>query len=108
MEIAENLKKFLESGDDWERRPTSVKGVSIVRLPPTKSRPAALAVDINPIGSKGLPMKKKGVMVMNSEEIIAFREVFGSEKVLALMQALNELAPERRPARGEKDEVIMI
>jgi len=46
MELTESLKEFIDEGQDWERKNTSVKGVSIIRLPQYKNRPASLAIDI--------------------------------------------------------------
>lgn len=69
MELTETLRKFIEEGGDWERKQTTVAGVSIIRLPAMKNRPASLAIDINPVGENGLPMKKKGIMVMNATEL---------------------------------------
>ena len=69
MELVTTLRTFIEEGQDWERKQTSVKGVSIIRLPATKNRAPSLAIDINPIGDNGLPMKKKGIMIMNAAEI---------------------------------------
>ncbi len=45
MELTQTLKAFIEEGQDWERKNTSVKGVSIIRLPATKNRAASLAID---------------------------------------------------------------
>ena len=59
MELSESLKEFIKDGQDWERRNTSVKGVAIIRRPHDKNRAASLAIDINPVGENGLPMKKK-------------------------------------------------
>lgn len=53
---------------------TSIRGVTILKLPQTKSRPASLAIEINPLTDKGTPMKKKGVMIMGQAELNAFRE----------------------------------
>jgi hypothetical protein len=105
MELAATLKTFIEEGQDWERKHTSVKGVSIIRLPATKNRAPSLAIDINPIGDNGLPMKKKGIMIMNAAEIAAFRAAFNNEKVDGLIAALEEVLPERKssgkPAKAD-------
>lgn len=98
MEITEQLRTFIEEGQDWERKPTSVSGVTIIRLPKTKTRPASLAIEFNPVNEQGLPMKKKGIMIMNAAELAAFRAAFGNEKVDSLMKALEEVLPERRVA----------
>jgi hypothetical protein len=109
MELTQTLKAFIEEGKDWERKNTSVKGVSIIRLPATKNRAASLAIDINPIGENGLPMKKKGVMIMNAAELAAFRAAFTNEKVDGLIAALEEVLPERKTAgKSSKMDVLQI
>jgi len=86
-----------------------VKGVSIIRLPATKNRPASIAIDFNPIGDTGLPMKKKGVMIMNANELAGFRAIFTNEKVDSLMKALEEVLPERKVAtKPAKSDVVQI
>lgn len=109
MELAETLRTFIEEGADWERKQTSVKGVSLIRLPATKNRAASLAIDINPLGPNGLPMKKKGIMIMNSAEVAAFRAAFNNEKVDSLITALEEVLPERKTAgTPAKSDVLQI
>jgi len=109
MELTDTLRAFIEEGQDWERKPTTVKGVSIIRLPATRNRPASLAIDFNPIGDTGLPMKKKGVMIMNGNELAAFRAIFTNEKVDGLMKALEEVLPDRKVAtKSAKSDVVQI
>src|SRR5271169_5841215 len=109
MQLKDTLKTFIEEGADWERKHTSVKGVSIIRLPATKSRAASLAIDINPIGENGLPMKKKGIMIMNFAELAAFRDTFTNEKIDSLMHALEEVLPERKSSgKLSKADVVQI
>jgi hypothetical protein len=109
MELTETLKAFIEEGQDWERKLTSIRGVSIIRLPATKNRAPSLAIDINPIGDNGLPMKKKGIMIMNAAEVAAFRAAFNNEKIDSLISALEEVLPERKTgAKPAKAEVLQI
>jgi hypothetical protein len=88
MQLTDTLRNFLENGEDWERKMTSIKGVTILKLPQTKSRSASLAIEINPLTEKGTPMKKKGVMIMSSGELNAFREIFTNEKVDVLITTI--------------------
>jgi hypothetical protein len=109
MELTDTLRVFIEEGKDWERKQTTVKGVSIIRLPATKNRAASLAIDINPIGENGLPMKKKGIMIMNAAELAAFRMIFTNEKIDSLVKALEEVLPERRvSSKSAKPDVVQI
>ena len=108
MELAESLKEFIEDGQDWERKNTSVKGVSIIRLPPYKNRPASLAIDINPVGENGLPMKKKGVMIMSASELQAFREIFKNEKLDNLVKTLEDVTCKKPAGKPVKADVVQI
>ena len=108
MELAESLKEFVESGQDWERKNTSVKGVSIIRLPQYKNRAASLAIDINPIGENGLPMKKKGIMIMNAAELHAFREAFKNEKLDNLINVLEDVTGRKTTGKPVKADVVQL
>lgn len=108
MELSESLKQFVEEGQDWERKNTSVKGVSIIRLPQYKNRPASLAIDINPVGENGLPMKKKGIMIMSSTELQAFREAFKNEKLDNLMKTLEDVTGKKPAGKPAKPDVVQL
>jgi hypothetical protein len=108
MELAESLKEFIEEGQDWERKNTSVTGVSIIRLPQYKNRAASLAIDINPIGENGLPMKKKGIMIMNAAELHAFREAFKNEKLDNLIKVLEDVTGRKSTGKPVKADVVQL
>ncbi|HON81060.1 MAG TPA: hypothetical protein PLN56_04585 [Methanoregulaceae archaeon] len=108
MELIETLKTFLENGEDWERKVTSIQGVTILKLPQTKSRPASLAVEINPLTGKGTPMKKKGVMIMGSEELEAFRNIFNNQKMDVLITSIEAITPARKTTKGEKEDILQV
>ncbi|OPY36492.1 MAG: hypothetical protein A4E35_02032 [Methanoregula sp. PtaU1.Bin051] len=109
MELTEQLRTFIDEGKDWERKATSVKGVTIIRLPKTKNRAASLAIDFNPVNEHGVPMKKKGIMIMNTAELAAFRAAFNNEKVDVLLKALEEVLPERKAAAAQaKPDILQL
>ena len=109
MELTEKLRTFIEEGHDWERKATSVKGVTIIRLPKTKNRAPSLAIDFNPVNEHGVPMKKKGIMIMNTAELAAFRAAFNNEKADVLLKALEEVLPERKTAAAQaKPDVLQL
>ena len=108
MELSESLKEFIKDGQDWERRNTSVKGVAIIRLPQNKSRAASLAIDINPVGENGLPMKKKGIMIMNTAELHAFRETFKNEKLDNLISILEDVSGRKPAGKSVKADVVQL
>ena len=93
MNVTETLATFLEEGKDWERKATSLRGVSILRMPRTASRPPTLAMEINPLDERGTPMKRKGIMIRSPQELEALRNVLGDPKVANLMGALASVVP---------------
>jgi len=52
MPIEDKLVGFLESGD-WARRPTNIPGVFLLKLPSSRTRQAAIAIEINPVNATG-------------------------------------------------------
>ena len=109
MELTETLKAFIEEGGDWERKRPRLPEYRSLRLPATKNRQASLAIDVNPLGENGLPMKKKGIMIMNAAEPAAFRAVFNNEKTDSLVKALEEVLPERKmAAKSKKADVVQL
>lgn len=108
MELIDTLRAFLETGEDWERKLTSIPGVTILKLPQTKSRPASLAIEVNPLNEKGTPMKKKGVMIMGAADLTAFRGIFTNEKVAVLVSTIESIAPARKGAKPGEEEVLQV
>jgi len=108
MEITESLRTFLEHGDDWERKNTSVPGVYLIKLPRTRTRPASLALELNPIGEGGLPIKRKGIMIMNTHEHEAFRHLFENPKIGTVLAAIEELFPDRKAQGRPADDIVEI
>ena len=93
MNVTETLATFLDEGKDWERKSTSLRGVSILRMPRTATRPPTLAMEINPLDERGMPMKRKGRMIRTPQELEALRNVLGDPKVANLMGALASVVP---------------
>ncbi|KUO43385.1 MAG: hypothetical protein APU95_05915 [Hadesarchaea archaeon YNP_N21] len=67
--LSQTLKEFLEKGKDWERKATSVQGIFLLKLPPYRSSPSQLVVEINPIDASGNPTKKRGLILRNPIEL---------------------------------------
>lgn len=106
MNVTETLETFLEEGKDWERKATSLRGVSILRMPRTTTRPPTLAIEINPLDERGTPMKRKGIMIRSPKELEALRAVLEDPKVVNLMGALASVVP-AVPAAGKENTGII-
>jgi hypothetical protein len=108
MNVKETLENFLEEGKDWERRPTSLRGISILRMPRTTTRPPTLALEINPVDEKGSPMKRKGIMIRSPRELEALRNALSDPKVANLMGTLAAVVPPVPVGGKENSGVIEI
>ncbi|MGB6527075.1 MAG: hypothetical protein WBF33_03110, partial [Candidatus Nitrosopolaris sp.] len=63
MAIEERLSGFLKDAKAWERRTTNIPGVFLMKLPSSRTRQAAIAIEINPVDSAGSATKKRGIVV---------------------------------------------
>ncbi|MEM3421101.1 MAG: hypothetical protein QXT02_02600 [Candidatus Hadarchaeum sp.] len=108
--LTESLRVFLEKGSDWERKPTTLPGVFIVKLPPYGKSPTRLVVEINPIDSSGKPSRRRGFIIRNSQEFIKIREMFTDDKLADLLRGIDEVNPQgpERPKPKPAEEVIEI
>ncbi|MFX1316480.1 MAG: hypothetical protein ACFE9T_11490 [Promethearchaeota archaeon] len=103
--IQNQLKEHLKSGEDWEKMETPIKGVSVVKVPATKTRPALLFLEINPLKEDGSPMKRKGLFVGSKEMLIKFSEALNDDKTFQLIQELEQINPKETKSNSKKLEM---
>jgi hypothetical protein len=93
-DIEAQLREHLKNGEDWEKMETPVEGVNVVKVPATKTRPALLFLEINPIKEDGKPLKRKGLFVGSKEILIKFSEALNDDKTYQLIGELEKVNPE--------------
>ena len=93
--IREQLKQHLENGEDWEKMDTPIQGVSIVKVPKTKTRKAMLYLEINPLNDKGKPVKKRGVFINSKKMLLGFTEALNNEKSFLLITIIDRINRKR-------------
>ncbi len=103
----EKLSDFLRTGNDWEKMRTSIPGVFIQKLPPYRSAPSRLAVEINPVNASGNPTKKRGLLIRFTDEYEAFKEILLDEKLPKLLDMLDAINPDMGRRSGRKEEDII-
>ena len=92
-DIQQQLKDHLSKGSDWEKMETPVPGVFVVKVPATKTRPALLFLEVNPLTDNGKPMKRKGLFVGSKEMLVKFSEALSDDKVYQLIGELEQVNP---------------
>jgi len=90
--INDALRDFLRDGEDWDRKRTSIPGVSVTKVPATKNRGAYLAVEVNPVDSTGNPVKRKGMMLNSISEIESLIGILSHEGTKTLISATMDVS----------------
>jgi len=103
----EKLTDFLKTGKEWTRMLTSVPGVFVLKLPPYKSSPTRLVVELNPVGETGRPKKRRGLILRSSSELEDFKELFQYEKLSKLLGILDSVNPGVEAVRRKKGEEVI-
>ncbi|UCC18874.1 MAG: hypothetical protein JSV62_12300 [Promethearchaeota archaeon] len=101
-DIQSQLKDHLKNGKDWEKMETPIPGVFVVKVPETKTRPALLFLEINPLKSDGKPLKRKGLFIGSKEMYLAFKEALDEDSIFTLIQNVEAVNPEVKGAGATK------
>ena len=103
----EKLADFLKTGKDWSRIRTSVPSVFVVKLPPYKSSPARLVVELNPVDEAGTPKKRRGLILRSTDELEDFKELFSDEKLPKLLSMIDSVNPKVEVGKRRKEEGVI-
>jgi len=101
----ERLGEFLRTGNDWEKLKTSIPGVFVQKLPPYRSSPNRLAIEVNPVDASGNPTKKRGLLIRFPDEYDSFKEILNDDKFPKLLEMLDSVNPgtQRRTRKLDED-----
>jgi len=99
--ILEGLKRFLEGAKDWERMPTTVPGIFLLKLPKYRRVPPRVVVELNPVDEYGRPTKRRGVVIRSYEELKRYRELINNERLDRLLKAVDKVNPSVGREEGE-------
>jgi hypothetical protein len=98
MAVEERLASFLRDARDWERRATNIPGVFLLKLPSSRTRQAAIAIEINPVDSAGSATKKRGIVVRSTSELDEFNRILANQKLVELARKVDEVNPKQNEA----------
>jgi hypothetical protein len=100
MPVEDKLSDFLSRSRDWERRPTNVPGIFLLKLPSSKSRQASIAIEINPVDATGAPTKKRGIVIRSASELDQFSNILADQKLIELARRIDEVNPKQKEEVG--------
>ena len=108
LRLESKLADFLKSGKDWERKPTTVGGVFVLKMPPFRGSPARLAVELNPVDDAGRATRKRGVLLRSSDELAEYKRLIEDERLTSLLKNLDALSPKPEKKEAPKADIIEI
>ena len=98
MAIEERLTGFLKDAKAWERRATNIPRVFLMKLPSSRTRQAAIAIEINPVDSAGSATKKRGIVVRSASELDEFNRILANQKLVDLARKVDLINPKQEEA----------
>ena len=101
-DIEPQLKEHLTKAADWEKMETPIPGVYVVKVPATKTRPALLFIEINPLNADGKPIKKKGLFIGSEDQLNRFFNAIMDERLEPLMKSIEAVNPEVKTSKMKK------
>ncbi len=90
--LVDRLKEFGKEMKDWDKKKTSVLGVTIVKLP-SKGEEPSFGLEIIPINEEGIPLKRKGkgLFITSLEQWEAFKDIFNNDKAHDLINSIDKI-----------------
>ena len=105
-DITQKLAQFLREGQSWEKKPTNVEGVFLLKLPTFKSTPPSIAIEVNPVIGTSGARKKRGIIIRSGSELDLISQLLSNPKVVELakkIQAVNPQLKEGITRTGDTD-----
>ena len=86
---------FLKDAGDWERRATNIPGVFLLKLPSSRTRQAAVAIEVNPVDAVGSATKKRGIVIRSASEL---NRILANQKLVELARKVDLVNPKKKKA----------
>ena len=104
-QVAANVKKAMEHTEDWEKRPTNIRGIYLVKMP---DKGLKVMLMFNPPDENGNPRKKRGFYFDDIDTVRAAAKAFPDRNLETLVEAIakvNQKSGSKAPDAGEVFEV---
>jgi hypothetical protein len=108
MAVEERLASFLKGAKDWERRATNIAGVFLLKLPSSRTRQAAVAIEINPVDATGSATKKRGIVIRSASELSEISHLLTNQKLIELSRSIDEVNPKQKEAKIRSSDIFEI
>ena len=98
-DINDKLYLFLREGQKWDKKPTNIEGVFLLKLPTSKQRPSSIAIEVNPTNttsSGSVITRKKGIIIRDGSELEQFNKLLSNPKVIELAKKIEAINPKSK------------
>ena len=68
----------------------------MIKLPEYKSRPAYIAIEINPVDTSGIATKKRGILIKSRSELEQISNILTNAKIVQLATSIDEVNPVKK------------
>ena len=89
--LKNKIKETLENVKPWQRVPTSIEGVFLIKAP-TRRDQESIMVEINPLDEFGRPIKRRGIFIQQKIQLKRFLEVMQESRLMEFMETLDSMA----------------
>lgn len=90
MEVEEKIKNALSNVKAWQRVPTSLDGIFLVKTP-VKGGKETMLVEINPKDEKGNFIKRRGLFLKSINELDKFKQALDENKLEEVIKAIENI-----------------
>src|SRR5919198_250617 len=97
--INEKLAQFLREGQNWEKKPTNIQGVFLLKLPASKQNPSSIAIEINRTNTTiagSAFTRKKRIIIRYGPELEQFSQLLSNPKVVELAKKIEAINPKNK------------
>jgi hypothetical protein len=105
-DINSKLAQFLKQGQNWEKKPTNIQGVFLLKLPTSKQSPSSIAIEINPANATAAgatTIRKKGIIIRAGSELEQFDQLLSNPKVVELAKKIEAINPKSKEDNARSD-----
>lgn len=107
-ELEEKIKQVVKESHDWEKIPTSIKGIFLVKVPGRGDKGPTVLIELNPVDENGTPTKRRGLYIKSFNELLEFQKMLNDEKLEELAKTISKLYPIKERKRISKTKIVEI
>lgn len=90
MELEVKIKNALSNVKAWQRVPTSLDGIFLVKTP-VKGGKETILLEINPKDEKGNLIKRRGLFLKSINELDKFQQALDEHKLKDVIKAIENI-----------------